>query len=155
MPEAYALSRVRWQFFITLTFPDDTLPQPNREKLAGALLGKLCRKEPKTRFKKLLWCRRWELGSKTLRGHYHITVAGLHSSKVTVATCEQIRNLWFNLIGGIATAEIYNDALGGVAYILKLPYDPSGKGDYQEVWNKKEAEHLQPTLSASLLRLRW
>lgn len=117
-PELYSLSRIDWQFFCTLTFKRERMPDAIRQSMFFAW----ARKQSSNfgvHFPRLLWAQRSELGEATGRFHFHALIAGLPEHANTIATCFAMMRIWEGLGGGHARVSIYNNSLQGVDYILK------------------------------------
>lgn len=92
-PDVYQLTRIRWQFFGTLTFRSERLPEQIRRSMWIAL----CRKTSSDfglYFPNLLWCLRQERGEMTDRRHFHYLLGGIPESAVTIQTCFSQRYFW-------------------------------------------------------------
>jgi hypothetical protein len=74
-PEIHVLNRINWQFFGTLTFKSERLPERVRLAMFFAYLRQFCRQFG-LKFPKLLWCLRQEQGELTGRRHFHYLIAG-------------------------------------------------------------------------------
>lgn len=152
MPEAHALKRINWQLFITLTFKEDCVPKYRRQIILKAFLAFLTAEPPASHFPKLLWISRWEKKLPDGRGHFHVCVAGLRSQKVNLALCCRADGWWRERTGSRADVKLYEEALGGLSYLLKLPHH----SDQQDCWRAAELtsefDELQPTLSESIFR---
>jgi hypothetical protein len=120
LPEAYALRKIYWQIFATLTLArlhastKGCVPQVFSWLRRGAELGGI-------HFKHLLWVARFEVGRGS-RGHYHCCLAGLLPRSTTTATCRLLESYWATCSGDKSQVDLYDRARDGVGYILKLPF---------------------------------
>ena len=117
-PEIHVLNRIDWQFFGTLTFKSERLPERVRLALFFALLRQFCRQFG-LKFPKLLWCLRQEQGELTGRRHFHYLLAGAPASLVNLSTCFWLADKWEKLGGGMARVHVFDPRLNAGAYILK------------------------------------
>jgi hypothetical protein len=85
-PEIHVLNRINWQFFGTLTFKSERLPERVRLQMFFAYLRQFCRQFG-LKFPKLLWCLRQEQGELTGRRHFHYLIAGAAASLANLTTC--------------------------------------------------------------------
>lgn len=145
MPEAHALRRISWQYFITLTFADEDISESRRVKLVFAFIRYLCKISNKTHFSRAAWCYRQERGGKGGREHFHLCVAWLREGQERMAICQLAKQWWRERTRSIADVQVYDDALDGIGYILKRP-------TLSALRSKLEEEELQPTLSKSIIR---
>jgi hypothetical protein len=127
--ESYVVGLFDWQFFGTLTFKSERLPEAIRISLYFALLRQFCRRF-RMKFPYLLWVLRQEEGDAWGRRHFHFLLAGVHESLVTQATCSWLTNEWIKLGGGIADIDVFDRRLNARSYILKrsglykgIPFD--------------------------------
>jgi hypothetical protein len=149
-PEALAVSRLDWQFFCTLTFSQESLPERVRctmflswARRAAELAG--------VSFKVLMWVLRQEAGEKTGRLHFHSLVAGVPPSCVTRTNCFRLMWHWEQVGGGIARVRAYDRALPGVSYVLKGIMECFDGADAYE-FSKFRSDASRVTLSDSTLR---
>ena len=74
-PEAWAVGRVPWQFFCTLTWANmrsfKRPPSPRRQVCAAFAFFREAAHVAGVHFKKSMWCLRYETGEMTGRDHYH------------------------------------------------------------------------------------
>ena len=148
-PEIHILSRIDWQFFGTLTFKSERLPERVRLALYFALL-RCVAAEFRVYFPRLLWCLRQETGEQFGRRHFHYLLAGLPASGVSKTTCFYQMSTWEKLGGGMARVSEFDPLLNGEGYILKcLGY--ADAGDYYE--SAKFGGHCQLMLSHSVLKV--
>jgi hypothetical protein len=117
-PEIHVLNQIGWQFFGSLTFKKERLPERVRLSMFFALLRKAARAH-RVPFKKLLWCLRQERGESTLRRHFHFLLAGLPSNALSIRTCFSLKHNWEELRGGMARVSVFDPALNGGQYLLK------------------------------------
>jgi hypothetical protein len=95
-----------------------------------ALLRSLCGQQPKDFFPNLLWMLRQEYGGAFGRAHFHFLIAGLHRKKTNAKTCRWLDRRWKEIVSpkggwlrGSTEIQVYNRALGGLRYVLKLDED--------------------------------
>jgi hypothetical protein len=117
-PEIHVLNQIGWQFFGSLTFKQERLPERVRLSMFFALIRKAAR-DVRVPFKKLLWCLRQERGEATARRHFHFLLAGLPVEAVSLRTCFSLKNAWEQLKGGMARVTVFDPALDGGSYLLK------------------------------------
>jgi len=116
-PDTYILSKVDWQFWITLTFKSER----STEKLRQSLWFSLLRDTAgwwRVDFNRLLWIRRSELGEQAGRFHYHALLGGLPDEAVNRASCFAIKNDWERLGGGMARVYVYAKDRNALAYMM-------------------------------------
>lgn len=116
--EIPTLSRIHWQFFITLTLRDDTVSDDWAVKHWFSLAREMA-KWFKVHFLDLQWCLRLELGEVTGRKHLHALVARLPEDTLHVHTCFAIKNEAERLGFGSTRCYVFNPCLDGVGYLLK------------------------------------
>jgi hypothetical protein len=114
-----ALVKVRWQFFGHLTFKYESEPEARRLARFTAVLRAVIRRR-RTYFPDLLWCLRQEYGDLGGRVHFHFLLAGLPHREISAVACRQFETKWKRKGGGTAKMEVFDPALGGVAYALKI-----------------------------------
>ena len=85
--EEFAIRRVRWQLFATLTFKREKLSQRHRYGLLFAWLRRLADSK-EVHFKRLLFAVRAEAGESFGRFHYHVLISGLPVHEVNPSTCQ-------------------------------------------------------------------
>ena len=117
-PEIHVLNRINWQFFGTLTFKSERLPERVRLAMFFAHLRQFCRQFG-LKFPKLLWCLRQEQGELTGRRHFHYLIAGAPASLANLTTCFWLQDEWEKLGGGMARVHVFDPRLNAGAYILK------------------------------------
>jgi hypothetical protein len=150
MPEAYALRRFHWQFFVTLTFR-----KPPRSKARGttrvfawlretAALGRI-------HFRRLFWVLRYESGPKGSRAHYHLCLAGLPPALLTRHLCRVLESKWRTISGGLSEVTLYDHTRDGVGYILKLPPESRMCHPRRGGIVRSDGEDCEPMLSVSLI----
>jgi len=148
LPEAYALRKIYWQIFATLTLArlhpstKGCVPQVFSWLRRGAELGGI-------HFKHLLWVARCEVGRGS-RGHYHCCLAGLLPRSTTTATCRLLESYWATCSGGKSQVDLYDRARDGLGYILKLPARGSPLEHRQS--SGTGGEDCGPMLSNSLMQ---
>lgn len=130
--DVYVLSKLRWQFFGSLTFRTERLPQRVRISMFFALMRKAA-KDFRVYFPGLPWCLRIERGEISGRLHNHFLLTGLPESAVCVATCFAMMRTWTKkLHGGHAQIRIFDPRLSGVDYVAKcLGYQLDGADLYE------------------------
>jgi hypothetical protein len=117
-PELQVLSKIAWQFFATLTFESERLPERIRLSLFFALLREFCA-EFDLKFSYLLWCLRQELGETLGRRHFHFLLAGAREVLLNLTTCFWLMDKWEKLGGGMARIHVFDRRLNAATYILK------------------------------------
>jgi hypothetical protein len=153
--DIYVLSKLRWQFFGSLTFRTDRMPEQVRITMFFALIRKAA-KDFHVYFPALPWCLRLERGEIGQRLHQHFLLTGLPATATGVATCFAMMRTWQNrLRGGHARIRLFDPRLSGVDYVAEcLGYDGAdsyesakfGQGGRElmysrAVWN--EANHFR------------
>ncbi len=134
-PEVYALSRIDWQFFLTLTFVRENLPDSLRRKLWFAYVRTIAENFD-VHFRCLVWLLRTERGELNGRFHYHALLSGLPPHVRTSATCFAFMAQWERLkpqtnrkdakgeirllskFCGMARVRVYNASMDGLDYFL-------------------------------------
>jgi hypothetical protein len=127
----YVLSKLRWQFFGSLTFHTERLPQRIRVSMFFALISKA--KDFRVYFSGLPWCLRIERGEISGRLHNHFLLTGMPENAVCIATCFSMMRTWTNkLRGGHPQIRIFDPRLSGVDYVAKcLGYQLDGADVYE------------------------
>lgn len=97
--DIYTLSKLRWQFFGSLTFRSEQMPEQVRITMFFALIRKSA-KDFRVYFPALPWCLRLEHGEIGERLHFHFLLTGLPENAVCVATCFAMMRTWEKLRGG-------------------------------------------------------
>ena len=122
--DVYVLSKLRWQFFGSLTFRSERLPERVRTSMFFALIRKAAR-DFRVYFPTLPWCLRLERGEINDRLHHHFLLTGLPESAASRATCFAMMRMWENkLRGGYARIRLFYTRLSGVEYVAEcLGYD--------------------------------
>jgi hypothetical protein len=150
MPEAFALRRIAWQLFATLTFRSPPRRSGQSKIMVFTWLRGVagcCR----IHFKRnLLWLARYELGRMTGNEHYHLCLAGLPVEFVKPEYLRAYKSLWRQGGGGFAKIESYDPMRDGLGYALKptaLPFDSVRDGE------SKDEDDTLPTLSESLIKM--
>jgi len=115
----HAMEQVRWQFFGHLTFKHESEPEGRRLARFTAVLRAVIRRR-RAYFPDLLWCLRQEYGDLGKRVHFHFLLAGLPPRAISAVACRQFETMWKRKGGGTAVVEVFDPALGGVAYALKI-----------------------------------
>ena len=146
----YHLENMHWQFFGTLTFKSESLPQYRRMTMYFMLM-RITAKRYHVHFKRLLWCLRQEQGELGGREHFHFLLAGLPESRLTNYTTAAfvLMNDWEQCGGGIARVRRYDYTRKGVAYLTK-DLGTLGANRYELSKFKRETADL--TLSDGLVR---
>jgi hypothetical protein len=146
-PDLLMLSGEHWQFFGTLTFKRERMPERVRPSMFNAAFRQLA-KTQHLHFPRLAWCRREELGDLLGRRHYHFLLTGLPARAVNISTCFFLMHAWEKIGGGMARVRLYNQGQDGLEYITKCLHG----GDAYET--SKFAEGLSHlTLSDGLRRM--
>jgi hypothetical protein len=146
-PDLLMLCGEAWQFFGTLTFKRERLPERVRPSMFNAAFRQLA-KELHLHFPRLAWCRREELGDLLGRRHYHFLLTGLPARAANLSTCFFLMHAWEKIGGGMARVRLYNQGQDGLEYITKCLHG----GDAYET--SKFAEGLSHlTLSDGLRRM--
>jgi hypothetical protein len=146
-PDLWALGGVRWQFFGTLTFKQERLPDRVRNSMFNATLRQLAG-EQHLHFPRLPWCRREETGEHLGRRHYHFLLTGLPSRTVNLSSCFFLMHAWEKIGGGMARVRLYDQRQDGLAYLTKCL---SGADAYETSKFAEGLSHL--TLSDGLRRM--
>lgn len=117
-PELPALSRIQWQFFVTLSLRRGTETNDWAVRRFFALSRELAGWF-KVHFLDLKWCLRSEIGEATERKHFHALYSGLPEHTVHQHTCFSIKNQAELMGWGMARCYVFNPSLDGVGYMLK------------------------------------
>lgn len=148
--EEYALRRVRWQMFCTLTFKREKMPERHRYSSLFAFLREVADSE-RLHFRQLQWAARAEAGELNGRFHFHVLLAGMPENAVSPSTCSFFERVWSHQLKmGIADCRAWVHGRDAVAYILKGE-DFSQKGANAYEMGKFAGVRCQVTLSNSLL----
>jgi hypothetical protein len=119
LPEAYALRRIPWQIFATLTFIKQSPFRCRRSKMRGWL--REVADLSGTYFPRLLFFYRFETGKNGKHFHYHVALGGLVWRPIGFTKrCDCI---WKEFGGGFTRIETYDPERDGVGYILKTSPD--------------------------------
>lgn len=129
-PDIHILTQPYWQFFGTLTFRQERLPERVRLGMFFTLMRRVA-SEFRIHFPRLPWCLRQERGETFGRRHYHYLLTGLPQEAVTPATCFFQMAEWEKAGGGMARVHVFDQRLGGVGYVTKCLGSPDG-GDVYE-----------------------
>lgn len=145
-----SLTRIEWQYFVTLTFGTGWRHFGAR-RIAQLLFKwlRFCAKLHGVKWKNWLWVVRGEKGEKTGRFHLHVLL-GYHGNALlpnNKSTRLRMMHLWESFGGGMARIRSYTDSLEGVGYILKgldenwtsngmhrngaAPYSTDGANNYE------------------------
>jgi len=128
--ESFALSRVKWDLFCTLTFAGAVVKRPvSCRKILFAWLRETSG-HLGIWFPKLAWAVRSEHGGLGGRFHFHALIAGV-PGLVDRALCLRSMNTWEGCGGGMARVRPFDDSLPGVSYVLKGISDCSGRSGYE------------------------
>ena len=146
-PDLLVLCGEHWQFFGTLTFKQERLPERVRQSMFNAAFRQLA-KELHLHFPRLAWCRREELGEQLGRRHYHFLLTGLPARAANLSTCFFLMRAWEKIGGGMARVRLYNQGQDGLEYITKCL---NGGDAYETSKFAEGLSHL--TLSDGLLRM--
>ena len=130
-PDIHKLRLIDWQFFGTLTFKSERLPERVRLSAYFALMRKVA-KQFRVFFPNLLWCLRLEKGEATGRVHFHYLLAGLPRQVVTTTTCFLQMSIWEQVGGGMARVHLFDPRLNGAGYLLKDLGNSADAGDLYE-----------------------
>ena len=130
-PDIHKLRLIDWQFFGTLTFKSERLPERVRLSAYFALMRTVA-KQFRVFFPHLLWCLRQEDGESTGRRHFHYLLAGLPRQVVKIATCFYQMSTWEQVGGGMARVHRFDPRLNGAGYILKCLGETADAGDLYE-----------------------
>lgn len=117
-PELYHLTRIRWQFFGTLTFRAAEVPERIRLCMWFSAARK-CAEGFGLYFPTLPWCLRQEQGETNGRRHFHVLLGGLPEQAVQIQTCFALMAQWEAAGGGMARYRLFNPGLDGVGYVTK------------------------------------
>lgn len=117
--DIYVLSKLRWQFFGSLTYRTERLPERVRLSMFFALMRKVA-KDFRLYFPGMPWCLRLERGEIGSRLHNHFLLCGVPESAVSVATCFAMMRTWEKkLRGGHARVRVFDPRLSGVDYVAE------------------------------------
>ena len=144
-PDIHELRLIDWQFFGTLTFKSERLPERVRLSVYFAMMRKVA-KQFRVFFPHLLWCLRLEKGEGTGRAHFHYLLAGLPRQAVTITSCFIQMNAWEQAGGGMARVHRFDPRLNGAGYLLKCLGESLDGGDLYES-AKFGGSHCQLMLS--------
>ena len=149
-PEAYALRKLRWQLFATLTFAPAIPSARTRTSLVFAWLRDVSGYPRFFHFKDLLWVFRYECG-RGGRGHFHLCIAGLPARAIESNSREALSAMWTARTRGLADVAEYDPARDGVGYMLKIA--PRRINERAGVLSRGWDDRCEPTLSVSVLKL--
>jgi len=147
-PDAFALGKLPWQFFCTLTFRNQVLRRSSgaiQRKILFAFVREVAHFGG-IHFHCLLWCCRLESGEVGGNLHHHVLVGGLPKSIVGTWGCLQMMNIACNRGYGITRVRVYNPDLDGVGYVLKNV----GRGHEGNVYELTKFGASEVTLSRSV-----
>jgi hypothetical protein len=116
-PDLGVLGRIRWQWFVTLTFKRE-VTHGRQDSMVFAFLREAARKFG-VHFHRLLWVRRRERGETFGREHLHLLIGGVSPMKVTRWSCFALKDLWEGLGGGIARVTLFDARLNAGDYLTK------------------------------------
>lgn len=157
LAEMELLSRIRWQFFGSLTYR-----QPFLRKHEGGKADRvrLCRWHAFGRdvaenlfytekhWSKIIWALRLEQGEHGENcWHNHFLMSGLPNGTVNPGSCEAMKALWRQTGGGHPSVRVYEARLNGAEYVAKC----MSLADLYEARKFGDAPHL--TLSSSFWRV--
>jgi len=114
-PEVEAAGRIEWQFFATLTFRGQ-VPRPAMRLRALQVWLSAVAAASRVPFPRLIWFARDEQGEIGGRHHFHVLIAGMPSSLLTLGACYWLGSMWSK---GFSDVRLWVPALGGVDYTLK------------------------------------
>jgi hypothetical protein len=117
-PEVFHLARIGWQFFGTLTFKQERLPERVRLAMWFALVRTIAG-EFRVHFSRVLWVLREERGERLGRRHYHYLLGGVSPSFANPNWCFVQCATWERLGGGMARVYVFDRSLNGLDYIAK------------------------------------
>jgi hypothetical protein len=130
-PDIHKLRLIDWQFFGTLTFKSERVPERVRLSAYLAMMREVA-KQFRVFFPHLLWCLRLENGEATGRRHFHYLLAGLPRQAVTITTCFFQMSAWETAGGGMARVHRFDPRLNGAGYLLKCLGEQTDAGDSYE-----------------------
>lgn len=144
---AFALARLHWDVFGTLTFCG-RVPRPHvAYGHAWRHIRYACRLSG-SRYSRLLVALRGERGELGGRFHFHYLLGGLKATNVTTL-CHRLERAWTRQTGARSVSvRPYDHALAGVPYILKCL---GGANAYE--LSKFGSAETEVTLSASCVRV--
>lgn len=122
-PEGFLLSRIRWDFFVTLTHSTVgsgrwNNPTARRQQQRWANWTRDVCRRLKIHSNSFRWVRRWEVG-RGGREHFHALINFHDSSRVHQTTRYQLKGIWEQRKYGIADVRPC-ETTGVNAYITKL-----------------------------------
>jgi len=109
-PEVFHLGRIGWQFFGTLTFKQERLPERVRLSMWFAL-ARVTAGRSRVHFHRLLWVLRQEHGELLGRRHFHYLIGGLPPGTAHPGECFAQMATWEKLGGGIARVYVFDQSL--------------------------------------------
>ena len=130
-PDIDKLRRIDWQFFGSLSFKSERLPERVRLSVYFATMREVA-KQFRVFFPNLLWCLRQEDGESTGRRHFHYLLAGLPRQVVNTASRFFQMATWEQVGGGMARVHRFDPRLNGAGYILKCLGETADGGDSYE-----------------------
>jgi len=128
----YTLQRFDWQFFGTLSFKSERLPERLRVSMWFALAREVARWTHVHFTKNLVWVLRMEAGEATGRLHFHYLLAGVPASFLCDKTCFAMMRQWEKVGGGIARVRLFEPTGDAVEYICKCLSGGSGGNLYEQ-----------------------
>ena len=154
-PEIHLLIQVRWQFFGSLTFKQERLPERVRLSMLFATL-RAAAAEFRVYFPRLPWCLRQERGEQFGRRHFHFLLAGLPRHAVNPSTCFFLMAQWERIGGGMARVTVFDPTLNGAGYVLKCLGNSPDLGDIYESskFGGRQCELMLSDGAQALLRAR-
>lgn len=146
-PEAFALQKMRWELFATLTLRTGYRSRAQSIKNVFSWLRYVAAGGGRP-FTRLLWVLRFEFAPMTSRGHYHLCLAGLPNASLTQDSITRLQLRWAS--SGIAEVALYDHARDGVGYILKRgpAFEKNGCGEDNVCGDS--GDDCEPMLSKSL-----
>jgi len=150
-PHAYCLSLLRWDFFGTLTFRH--MPPRGLAYSAAWSLFACGARRLDVSYSRLLITLREERGEMTNRFHFHFLLGGtgIQSRPFKLQYAKYLENVWGSMTGSpMVRIRVYDDALAGVAYVVKCLRGNEGGNQYElEKFDSSDSV----TLSDSVMRL--
>ena len=143
LPEMWALGKIEWQFFGTLTFRERSLRERESGKSGyrrhakfltfGRELHEAIDYSPKNFSRRNINCVRLEQGEIGSLWHYHFLMAGLGQHQVNKSTAYFINNLWLKgyAAGGWADVRVFDTSQNGIEYVSKC-LDPKNKYEFNK-----------------------
>ena len=115
-PIAYALSKVAWGYFGTLTY-SGLKPEYVRKSMTMAFFYEIARMQ-KVRPRELVWVLREERGEIGGRLHHHFLLQET-KDKTSLSMCFMLDATWKKIGGGMTAMRQYDRQLTGADYVTK------------------------------------